>query len=39
VRATVVGLAHPGLLLVGGLGASVLAVLLGGPELTLHLTP
>jgi len=39
LRATIVGLAHPGLLLVGGLGASVLAVLLGGPELTLHFTP
>lgn len=39
LRATVVGLAHPGLLLVGGLGASVFAVLLGGPEFMLHLSP
>ncbi|TFB97055.1 MULTISPECIES: hypothetical protein [unclassified Cryobacterium] len=39
LRFTIVGLAHPGLLLAGGLGASVLAVLLGGPEFTLHLTP
>ncbi|MEC5150805.1 hypothetical protein [Cryobacterium sp. GrIS_2_6] len=39
LRSTIVGLAHPGLLLAGGLGASVLAVVLGGPESTLNLTP
>lgn len=36
LRAVVIGLAHPGLLLVGGLGASVLLLLLGSVELTLN---
>jgi hypothetical protein len=37
LRRVVVGLAHPGLLLVAGLGTSVLALLLGGAELTIDL--
>ena len=36
LRRVVVGLAHPGLLLVAGLGTSVLAFLLGSVELTLN---
>ncbi|MDN4642784.1 hypothetical protein [Arthrobacter sp. PsM3] len=36
LRRVVVGLAHPGLLLVAGLGTSVLALLLGAVELTLN---
>jgi hypothetical protein len=36
LRTVVIGLAHPGLLLVGGLGSSVLALLLGALELTLN---
>jgi hypothetical protein len=36
LRRVVVGLAHPGLLLVAGLGTSVLALLLGSVELTLN---
>ncbi|KUM33798.1 hypothetical protein [Arthrobacter sp. EPSL27] len=36
LRRVVVGLAHPGLLLVAGLGTSVLAFLLGAVELTLN---
>ncbi|MDD1475890.1 hypothetical protein [Arthrobacter sp. H16F315] len=35
-RRVVVGLAHPGLLLVAGLGTSVLALVLGAVELTLN---
>ncbi|WP_426975806.1 hypothetical protein ACQCSU_13445 [Pseudarthrobacter sp. O4] len=35
LRRVVLGLAHPGLLLVAGLGTSVLALLLGAVELTL----
>lgn len=35
LRRVVVGLAHPGLLLVAGLGTSVLALLLGAVDLTL----
>ena len=37
LRRVVVGLAHPGLLLVAGLGTSVLALFLGAVELTLNL--
>lgn len=37
LRRVVVGLAHPGLLLVAGLGTSVLALFLGAMELTLNL--
>ncbi|MET3809871.1 hypothetical protein [Arthrobacter sp. UYEF3] len=37
LRRVTVGLAHPGLLLVAGLGTSVLALLLGAVELTLKL--
>lgn len=36
LRRVVVGLAHPGLLLVAGLGTSVLALLLGAVELTIN---
>ncbi|WP_261792419.1 hypothetical protein [Arthrobacter sp. PM3] len=36
LKRVVVGLAHPGLLLVAGLGTSVLAFLLGSVELTLN---
>ena len=36
LRRVVVGLAHPGLLLVAGLGTSVLAFLLGAVELTIN---
>jgi hypothetical protein len=36
LRRVVVGLAHPGLLLVAGLGTSVLALFLGAVELTLN---
>ncbi|MEZ2388776.1 hypothetical protein AB6813_04380 [bacterium RCC_150] len=36
LRRVVVGLAHPGLMLVAGLGTSVLALLLGSVEVTLH---
>ncbi|WP_427005153.1 hypothetical protein [Pseudarthrobacter sp. H2] len=36
LRRVVVGLAHPGLLLVAGLGTSVLALLLGAVDLTLN---
>ncbi|MFF2032166.1 hypothetical protein [Arthrobacter sp. NPDC058192] len=36
LRRVVVGLAHPGLLLVAGLGTSVLALLLGAVELTVN---
>jgi hypothetical protein len=36
LRRVVVGLAHPGLLLVAGLGTSVLALLLGAVEATLN---
>ncbi|WP_248760836.1 hypothetical protein [Pseudarthrobacter sp. SSS035] len=36
LRRVVVGLAHPGLLLVAGLGTSVLALFLGAMELTLN---
>ncbi len=36
LRPVVVGLAHPGLLLVAGLGTSVLALLLGAVELTVN---
>ena len=38
LRRVVVGLAHPGLLLVAGLGTSVLALLLGAVELTLNVS-
>ncbi|WP_045732445.1 hypothetical protein [Pseudarthrobacter chlorophenolicus] len=37
LRRVVVGLAHPGLLLVAGLGTSILALLLGAGELTIDL--
>ena len=37
LRRVVVGLAHPGLLLVAGLGTSVLALFLGAMELTFNL--
>jgi hypothetical protein len=37
LRRVVVGLAHPGLLLVAGLGTSVLALFLSAVELTLNL--
>ena len=37
LRRVVVGLAHPGLLLVAGLGTSILALFLGAVELTLNL--
>ena len=37
LRRVVVGLAHPGLLLVAGLGTSVLALFLGAMEVTLNL--
>ena len=36
LKRVVVGLAHPGLLLVAGLGTSVLALLLGAVELTIN---
>lgn len=36
LRRVVLGLAHPGLLLVAGLGTSVLALLLGAVELTIN---
>ena len=36
LRRVVIGLAHPGLLLVAGLGTSVLALLLGAVEMTLN---
>ncbi|WP_026851285.1 hypothetical protein [Glaciibacter superstes] len=36
LRAVVIGLAHPGLLLVGGLGASLLALFLDAAETTLN---
>lgn len=36
LRRVVVGLAHPGLMLVAGLGTSVLALFLGAVELTLN---
>lgn len=36
LKRVIVGLAHPGLLLVAGLGTSVLALLLGAVELTLN---
>ncbi|MCA4132825.1 hypothetical protein [Arthrobacter sp. M4] len=36
MRRLVIGLAHPGLLLVAGLGTSVLALLLGALELTIN---
>jgi hypothetical protein len=36
LRRVVVGLAHPGLLLVAGLGTSILALFLGAVELTLN---
>lgn len=39
LRRVVLGLAHPGLLLVAGLGTSVLALLLGAVELTLSVLP
>ena len=39
LRAGRLGLAHPGLLLVAGLGTSVLALLLGAVELTLNVLP
>jgi len=37
LRRVVVALAHPGLLLVAGLGTSILALSLGAAELTLNL--
>ena len=37
LRSVVVGLAHPGLLLVAGLGTSVLALFLGAMEVTVNL--
>jgi hypothetical protein len=36
LRRVVIGLAHPGLLLVAGLGTSILALFLGAVELTLN---
>jgi hypothetical protein len=36
LRTVVIGLAHPGLLLVAGLGASILALLLASVEMTLN---
>jgi hypothetical protein len=39
LRRVVLGLAHPGLLLIAGLGTSVLALLLGAVELTLSVLP
>jgi hypothetical protein len=39
LRRVVLGLAHPGLLLLAGLGTSVLAFLLGAVELTLSVLP
>ncbi|MHA7221734.1 hypothetical protein ACX80S_05355 [Arthrobacter sp. RHLT1-20] len=39
LRRVLMGLAHPGLLLIAGLGTSVLALLLGAVELTLSVLP
>ncbi|MCB5275004.1 hypothetical protein BJG92_02542 [Arthrobacter sp. SO5] len=39
LRRVVLAFAHPGLLLVAGLGTSVLALLLGAVELTLSVLP